>query len=70
MPNYDYKCECGEVFEALRSIAERKTAVHPDCGKTGKQVISSTPGMWCDPMDSGFHDAYDAWATRHEKGQR
>ena len=70
MPNYDYKCECGDVFEARISIADRKTAVHDGCGKTGKQVILTTPLMRCDPMDSGFPDAYNAWADRHEKGQR
>ena len=70
MPRYDYRCEdCNETFDTIQSIANRKTATH-ECGGTGNQVILSTPGMWCDPMDSGFPDAYNAWGDRHEKGKR
>lgn len=32
MPNYDYRCECGEVFEERNSIEKRKMA-RCKCGK-------------------------------------
>ena len=71
MPSYDYRCTgCGEVFTTISSISERKEALHEECGETGKQVILSAPGAWCDPMDPGFPDAYNAWADRHEQGKR
>ena len=70
MPNYDYRCQgCGELFVAMQSIEERKEAVHEEFGKTGKQVILRAPGAWCDPLDPGFPDAYNAWGDRHEKGK-
>ncbi len=41
MPMYDYLCpHCGEAFEELRSIAARKTAECPRCGKTAQQQVS------------------------------
>jgi putative FmdB family regulatory protein len=41
MPMYDYLCpHCGEAFEELRSIAERKTAECPSCGKTAQKQVS------------------------------
>lgn len=42
MPLYDYLCEaCGKKFEDLRSIAERKDAPCPICGKPAEKQISS-----------------------------
>jgi putative FmdB family regulatory protein len=42
VPLYDYLCEaCGKKFEEFRSIAERKNAPCPICGKPGEKQISS-----------------------------
>ena len=39
MPLYEYKCECGEEFEALRGIEDRHNVVC-ECGKVPKLKIS------------------------------
>lgn len=42
MPLYDYLCEaCGKKFEEFRSMAERKNAPCPICGKPAEKQISS-----------------------------
>ena len=40
MPLYDYKCKCGEIFEAVNSIADRHTATCI-CGRMAKKKMSS-----------------------------
>ena len=39
MPLYDYKCGCGESFEAKKSIADRHTAICI-CGRAAKKQMS------------------------------
>jgi putative FmdB family regulatory protein len=41
MPKYDYECDCGHAFEATNTIAERKTATCPKCGKDAKKTITA-----------------------------
>lgn len=42
MPLYDYLCEkCGKKFEDFRTIAERRQAPCPICGKPAEKQISS-----------------------------
>lgn len=41
MPMYDYMCaHCGEEFEELRSLADRRSAPCPRCGKEADKVLS------------------------------
>ena len=39
MPLYEYTCDCGAQFEAIRSIADRHGAACP-CGGTAKLKVS------------------------------
>jgi len=58
MPIYDYECgSCGEEFEALQAIADRKTASCVECGSIAKLffkpgfapgVSSFKAGWWRD----------------------
>lgn len=41
MPTYNYKCECGFVFDKLRKISERSHAECPECGTLASQQISA-----------------------------
>ena len=42
LPLYDYLCEsCSKKFEDFRSIAERKNAPCPVCGKPAEKQLSS-----------------------------
>ena len=40
MPVYTYECECGEQFEFIQTIAERKTA-QCKCGAVAPQIIGA-----------------------------
>ena len=40
MPLYEYKCECGNRFEDLNSIANRHRAECIHCGKMADVVVS------------------------------
>lgn len=40
MPMYTYECSCGNEFEDVRSIADRKTCSCPKCGGDAAQGIS------------------------------
>lgn len=37
---YDYKCSCGNKFEAFRAIKNRNTAICPKCGEEAKKVLT------------------------------
>lgn len=57
MPLYDYKCECGKEFEALRTIDECESAPC-ECGKTASRTFSTRaaryhafPEGWWDTLD-------------------
>ncbi|RKZ11001.1 zinc ribbon domain-containing protein [bacterium] len=54
MPLYDYLCDdCGKKFEEFRSIADRKTAPCPVCGKPADKQISSFFTSSSTPDSSG-----------------
>ena len=40
MPVYDYKCECGEAFEAKQRMADRATAKCPTCFQFAPRILS------------------------------
>ena len=64
MPNYEYKCECGEIYSVFQSMAEPKfktckeinTSITEDCKKDHKlqrlmgkpMIISHDPGRMTD----------------------
>lgn len=56
MPLYDYLCSCGNEFEIMNSIEDRKFALCYDCGDLAKQIIKLghggislfKPGWWRD----------------------
>lgn len=49
MPLYEYECECGRTFEAIRSIEDRHNAVC-ECGRTPKLKVSA----WARVMFAGL----------------
>lgn len=52
MPNYLYECsECGNKFEAIKSIADRHKTICSKCGKIAKLIISFNGSI---QMDSKF----------------
>lgn len=67
MPLYDYQCECGNAFETLRPMSDRKSAKCPDCGAEAKFRISA-PRVALDGTDPDFPGAYAKWAkNRNQK---
>lgn len=66
MPIYEYKCEDGHLVTALVKIANRKNPQKCSCGKQAEFIVSC-PTIALDGTDPGFPDAYDKFATRHEK---
>lgn len=40
---YTYKCECGNVFDIMCSLKERKKVKKCSCGKMAKRLFSPTP---------------------------
>jgi putative FmdB family regulatory protein len=42
MPLYTYKCSCGEVIDAFRSIANRGDSPVCKCGEKTRQIIVPT----------------------------
>ena len=53
MPIYEYLCiDCDRHFDEVRSIANRKTAICPACGRVSEQV----------PTKSTFHLHGPGWA--------
>lgn len=39
MPLYDYKCRCGEEFDAYRSVSDRLSATCPKCHAPAMQAV-------------------------------
>lgn len=62
MPVYEYKCpECGTYFDALKKVADRKTAMC-SCGTTANQQITAChfdPRMGADPDFPTFAAKWD-----------
>ncbi|KKL90372.1 hypothetical protein LCGC14_1905310 [marine sediment metagenome] len=41
MPQYEYKCECGEQFELLRPMRQAgEDAPCPSCSKSARRIMS------------------------------
>lgn len=66
MPIYDYNCTCGVVFEELRKIEERQTAVCPSCGGEATQKISA-PMFKLEGITGAFPTAYDQWEKKRRQ---
>lgn len=49
MPLYEYECECGRKFEAIKSIADRHNTICK-CGRIAKLKISA----WGRVIFAGF----------------
>ena len=46
MPLYEYRCEkCGEVFDAFRSVEDRKKTKCETCGENAEMQISFTASI-------------------------
>ncbi len=43
MPNYGYKCECGEVFEVFRSLKDMAQKEKCICGKMASKQFFVNP---------------------------
>lgn len=37
--HYDYRCECGQIFDDFRPVEERHTSRCPACGKVAKLLF-------------------------------
>lgn len=51
MPMYDYHCQCGREFEALRKYSESQAASCPSCIREAPKALSAPAGI-C----GGFYD--------------
>lgn len=40
MPIYQYKCDCGKVYDEFMSMADRKERIKCECGKFAKFIFS------------------------------
>ena len=62
---YDYKCECGNVFEAFASIHDR---TH-DCERCGKEALRqiSTPMIKLEGWSGHFPTAKQKFIKMHEE---
>lgn len=61
MPTYEYKCECGHIFEDFQKMPGRQTMPCPKCGEDGKKRIG--PGSGVIFKGPGFY------ATDYGRGQ-
>ncbi len=52
MPTYEHECNCGNVFEELRSMSQsHQMAKCPACGAMAARVILTPPAGRMDPTD-------------------
>ncbi|MEZ7211430.1 zinc ribbon domain-containing protein [Pantoea ananatis] len=51
MPMYDFECDCGQQFEAIRRINERDKAQCPYCFSEARQMLTAPAGI-----NGGFYD--------------
>lgn len=40
---YEYKCECGKVFEYISTVKDMKQSIKCSCGNMAKKLFSPTP---------------------------
>ena len=66
MPIYDYRCECGNFFEALSTVADRHNAICSACGKEAIMKIA-TPHISLDGTDPSFPGEYMKWGKKREQ---
>lgn len=71
MPTYSYECRtCGDRFDAIKSIADRKEAPC-ECGGTADLKITPVHIDWYKMgMDPGFPSAYEKWGDNAERRMR
>ena len=50
MPLYEYRCECGQEFEALKRMDDRHNADCPECKKPATLAISNTHFRMAEPF--------------------
>lgn len=55
MPTYNYRCECGNEFEAFNRIADRATARCGSCGSEARQGLSRRPAA-AHPFKYGYFE--------------
>ena len=60
---YDWKCECGNIFEGLAEISD-KTHICERCGSEAKRLISA-PNIRLEGISGHFPTAYDKWTKLH-----
>ena len=62
---YDFKCECGNVFEAFASIHDR---TH-DCERCGKEALRqvSAARIRLEGHTGDFPTAHAKWVRTHEQ---
>ena len=60
---YDFKCQCGVLFEAL-SPSSNKTHVCEHCGEMAVRLVS-TPTIKLEGITGHFPTAYDRLTRTH-----
>jgi len=65
---YDFKCECGNVFEGFARISE-KTHECGLCGSVANRMISS-PRISLEGWSESFPSAGMKWTKMHQKEGR
>ena len=65
---YDFKCDCGHVFEAMTRISDR-TYKCERCGSEAKRMIS-TPRIKLEGWSGHFPTAKQKFIKMHEKESR
>ena len=65
---YDFKCQCGHVFEGLVGLSD-KTHVCERCGCDADRLIS-TPNIRLEGHTGHFPTAHAKWVKIHEEEAR
>ena len=61
MPLYEYHCSCGEVYDALSSVANRESNPCPKCQATGKPTIAPAHFDYRMGVDTDFPTMAAKW---------
>ncbi len=66
MALYEYKCECGNVFEKIRPMSESEELGDCEkCGKKAKKIVSGIPMVQY--KGAGFYSTDYAGRNSYEK---
>jgi putative FmdB family regulatory protein len=67
MPMYEYKCSCGNHYDAVHSVETRDFEVCPDCGFKPKRVFAAPAKP---TILEYFSENLNAWITGPKQKSR